>query len=287
MYRHTGKDGNSMGYWIVFGAIFLLCAVALWRLAKADETAQSGRRRTVVYLQMALAVAVLLLDLLFGVFFLVQSRSGQLKEADRKARQEYEEEQQRLEEEREQEEQRFLEEQNERAEEALGEGLQTEEKSGELEKQRAEIAAELEAAREEKDRLESELKENLENDVTTPEGAYKCLYDEVFAKAGYQYMTTYNAKGNFYGILYTGEGTFGDTPDRQIRITVVYNGQSQNEKCQVFVQYKELLDETGNAAQTGIMDFYAVDMQTKEVVRGDKHAWEESGSKAYLEATEK
>lgn len=276
-----------MGYWIVFGAVLLLCVAACWRLGKTDETAQSGRRATIVYLQMALAVALLLLDLLFGVFFLVKSRSGQLKEADRKARQEYEEEQQRLEEERQREEQRFLEEQNEREDETLGEGIQTEEQSTQLEKQREEIAAELETARQESERLESELKENLENDVTTPEGAYKCLYDEVFAKAGYHYMTTYNAKGNFYGVLYTGEGTFGDTPNRQIRITAVYNGYSKNEKCQVFVQYKELLDETGNAAQTGIMDFYAVDMQTKEVIRGDKHAWEESGSKAYLEATEK
>ncbi len=217
-----------MGYWIFFGVILLLCAAAILRLAKADETAQSGKRRTVVYLQMALAVAILLLDLLSGVIFLVQSRSGQLKEADRKARQEYEEE-----------------------------------------------------------RLESELKENLENDVTTPEGAYKCLYDEVFAKAGYQYMTTYNAKGNFYGILYTGEDTIRDIPDQQIRITAVYNGESKNQRCQVFVEYKELLDETGNAIQTGIMDFYAIDMQTKEIIRGDKHAWDELGSKDYLEATEK
>ncbi len=235
-----------MGYWIAFGTIALLCVAALWYLAKAEGAMQSGRRRTVIYLQMSLAVVILLLDLLSCVFFLVQSRSGQMKEADRKARQEYEKEQ------------RLLEEQNECEEETLGAGILTEEQST-----------------------------HLENDVTTPEGAYKYLYDEMFEKAGYQYMTTYNAKGNFYGILYTGEDTIGDIPDQQIRITAVYNGESKNERCQVFVQYKELLDETDNATQTGIMDFYAIDMQTKEVIRGDKHAWEELGSKDYLEATEK
>ncbi|MFT3985594.1 MAG: hypothetical protein QM697_16965 [Lachnospiraceae bacterium] len=274
-----------MVFWIIFVLLIILCGAVIVSLANKDVAEQSGRRRTVVYLQMALAIAVLLLNLLFGVFFLVKSRSGELKEADRKARQEYEKEQQRLK--KEQEEQRFSEEQSEKADVLSNAEYPVKDKTKQLEKKREEIAAELEAAQEEKERLEGELKKNLEDDVTTPEGAYKCLYDSVFEQEGYKYLTTYNAKGNFYGILYKGEGVFGDTPDRQISITAVYNGESQNGKCQVFVQYKELLDETGNVVQTGIMDFYAVNMQTKEVIRGDKHAWEELGSKEYVEATEK
>lgn len=238
-----------MGFWIVFIIIFISCVLALIRLSKADESAMSDKTKTVLYLKMALSIVVLLLDLLFAVFFLVQSRSERLKEADRKTIKEYKEKHQYPKEE--------------------------------------EIVAESEMVREDKERSESELKENSENDIRTPEGAYKYLFDEVFAKENYNYLTDYNAKGNFYGNLYTGEGLFSEMPVSHIRVTAVYNGESSNGKCQVFVQYKELLDETGNVTQTQIMDFYAIDMQTKEIVRGDKHAWEDSGSKEYIEVTEK
>lgn len=258
-------------YLVICGVVLIICVAVLVRLGKVDDSTWEGRHRTVAYVKLVLVVTILLLDLLFGVFGLVRSKSGDIRaqrQAAEQAMLDAQEEQERIERTQRLEAQKQIEAEQERVEQENA-------------------AAQLEKTNNEKKLLESELKSNLENDVTTPEGAYKVLYDTEFADMDYKYLTTYNAKGNFYGVLYNGVGTFDGKEGENIRVTAVYNGESANGRCQVYVVYKALLDDTGNEVQTAIIDFYAVEMKTKKVIRGDKHAWAELGSKEYVEATEK
>lgn len=294
-------------YLIICGVVLIICVAVLVRLGKIDDSTWEGQRRTAAYAKLVLVVTILLLDLLFGVFGLVRSKSGDIKaerQAAEQAMLDAQEEQERIERTQRLEAQKQIEAEQERTEKenaaaeadagdrtdsetAPTAGADTEVDPETLAKQREELASQLEKANSEKEQLESALKANLENDITTPEGAYKVLYDTEFADMDYKYLTTYNAKGNFYGVLYIGTGTFDGKEGENIRVTAVYNGESANGRCQVYVVYKALLDDTGNEVQTGIMDFYAVEMKTKKVIRGDKHAWAELGSKEYVEATEK
>lgn len=129
---------------------------------------------------------------------------------------------------------------------------------------------------------ETEIADAADN--TTPEGAYKTLYDTVFQKNGDDYECTYNAKGNFYAILGTGqedvEGKVMNT-----RRTVVYDRESKNKKCQLFVAYKEYSYEDGTTGNTAILNFYAVDMASGNVFIANKSSWSEVGSAEYREAT--
>lgn len=129
---------------------------------------------------------------------------------------------------------------------------------------------------------ETETAEPADN--TTPEGAYKTLYDTVFKENGDAYECTYNAKGNFYAILGTGQENV-DGKVMNTRRTVVYDRESKNGKCQLFVAYKEYAYEDGTAGNTAILNFYAVDMASGKVFIADKSAWSETGSAEYREAT--
>lgn len=122
-----------------------------------------------------------------------------------------------------------------------------------------------------------------EDGMLTPEGAYEKLYEEVFKPQGDEYTCTYNAKGNFYGILGEETETIDGNEITTMR-TVVYDRISKNNKCQLFVYYKEYYNETGNY-KTAILNFYAVDMSTGKIIEGNKMAWQEVASKEYQEAT--
>lgn len=122
-----------------------------------------------------------------------------------------------------------------------------------------------------------------EEGMLTPEGAYEKLYEEIFKPLGDEYTCTYNAKGNFYGVLGEESETIDGAEISTMR-TVVYDRRSKNNKCQLFVYYKDYYDETGNN-KTAILNFYAVDMSTGKIIEGNKTAWEEVASKEYQEAT--
>lgn len=123
-----------------------------------------------------------------------------------------------------------------------------------------------------------------ENGNLTPEGAYEKLYETTFEPNGDKYECTYNAKGNFYAILEEGKET-KDGNELNTKRTVVYDRISKNEKCLLFVAYKEYRYENGNEYTTAILNFYAVDIKTGEVFVGDKKAWSELPSAEYKEAT--
>lgn len=120
--------------------------------------------------------------------------------------------------------------------------------------------------------------------LLTPEGAYEKLYQTVFEPEGDRYECLYNAKGNFYAVLGEEEET-KEGERLQTRRTVVYDRISRNNKCQLFVYYKEYYGEDGSDRGTLILNFYAVDRSTGEVTAGEKTAWAETASERYQKAT--
>ncbi|MED9903718.1 MAG: hypothetical protein UFG06_05995 [Lachnospiraceae bacterium] len=117
------------------------------------------------------------------------------------------------------------------------------------------------------------------------EGAYKVLYDKLFADNGYAYDYDYNAKGNFYAFLCEGSGELESTPGTyDYTETIVYDRESKNGKCHLFVYYRTYYKD-GEEFTTDILDMYAVDKKTGDVYASGRHAWEDVGSKEYCDAT--
>ncbi|MDD2973452.1 MAG: tripartite tricarboxylate transporter TctB family protein [Lachnospiraceae bacterium] len=122
------------------------------------------------------------------------------------------------------------------------------------------------------------------SDPGTPEGAYFRLYNAVFKDDGDAYQPTYNAKGNFYAVLDVGsEEVDGET--QNYRRTVVYDRESKNGACLLFVAYKEYTCFDGSTGNTAILNFYGVDKKTGKVIAADKTAWADVGCKAYRDMT--
>ncbi len=129
--------------------------------------------------------------------------------------------------------------------------------------------------------------ENYEDSTFYIEGAYKALFEKLFAPEDYPYDTRYNAKGNFYAYLAEGNESL-ESVDGIFRTveTVVYDRVSKNEKCHLFVHYKDYYRGSDQSPYTtGIVNMYAVDMETGEVYIADRHAWADVGTEEYCEAT--
>lgn len=128
--------------------------------------------------------------------------------------------------------------------------------------------------------------------LTTPEGAFAKLYETIFAAkpedAGQGgYIPNYNAKGNFYVLLEQGEKEL-DGELMQTAHTVVYDRLSANGKCQLFVEYLDYMQGNGterSVYSTQILEFYAVNMMTGEVVAANKTAWDQVAVSEYREMT--
>lgn len=113
---------------------------------------------------------------------------------------------------------------------------------------------------------ETFVTETQEDDVLRKEKAAKLIYDKVLKEQGYTYMVMYNAKGNLY--LDLGSG-----------YTLVYDRTSKNSVCELFVLYKEEGDEQH------ILEMYAVEPETEQVIASGKRSWSDVGSEEYREAT--
>lgn len=151
-------------------------------------------------------------------------------------------------------------------------------------------AEKTETSEEYEARIAQELAEQFaaaERDLTRPEGSGKKLYETVFQEKGYEYQPNYNAKGNFYALLETGEEV-KDGKTFQTEHTIVYDRVSKNGKCQLFVEYQNFLESNGTystVTKTKILEFYAVDMTDGSVCSAGKKSWEEVGNAAYREMT--
>ena len=90
---------------------------------------------------------------------------------------------------------------------------------------------------------------------------------------------SYSAKGTPYVIFReTQSGT--DT----VQYRLVYDRVSENGACDLFVYYQDTTPSDGET-QTSILEFYAVNPQTLDVIPGEKHAWADVPSQAYRDAT--
>ena len=90
---------------------------------------------------------------------------------------------------------------------------------------------------------------------------------------------SYSAKGTPYVIFReTQSGT--DT----VQYRLVYDRVSENGACDLFVYYQDTMPSDGET-QTSILEFYAVNPQTLDVIPGEKHAWADVPSQAYRDAT--
>ncbi|MBP3477482.1 MAG: hypothetical protein J6K48_14390 [Lachnospiraceae bacterium] len=88
---------------------------------------------------------------------------------------------------------------------------------------------------------------------------------------------TYNAKGNFYAEVMGKEHS---------RVLLVYNGMSENGKCQLFVAEEEHYDIDGSQLDnTTLLEFYAVNLEEGQVYEAHKTTWGGAESEEYKKAT--
>ncbi|MBS6195637.1 MAG: hypothetical protein KH828_08665 [Clostridiales bacterium] len=119
----------------------------------------------------------------------------------------------------------------------------------------------------------------------TPEQAAQLIYDRMFASQNKLCSFQYNAKGNLY--LDLGEGS-RESEDAGIttKETLTYDRISKNGKCYLFVHYEYHYDSSGQSLDnTSILNFYAANLETGEVVSADKTSWSDSACDAYYQAT--
>ncbi|MCC8098549.1 MAG: hypothetical protein LIO78_00570 [Clostridiales bacterium] len=94
----------------------------------------------------------------------------------------------------------------------------------------------------------------------------------------------YSAKGSLYAVLWSEPWEEDETVTARGRL--VYDRESANAKCYLFVYYQDYLAADGSEAKsTSILEFYAVNKLSGEVIPGDKHSWSDVASEAYREAT--
>lgn len=121
--------------------------------------------------------------------------------------------------------------------------------------------------------------ESTENMQDPLEPYAQAVYDAVLQPQGFSYEVCYNAKGNFYLLLGEQEQA-GET----YTYTLVYNRTSQNGQCEIFVLYRNPVEDLStDAAQ--IVEFYAVRSEDMQVIAGDKTGWSVVANSAYQEAT--
>ena len=115
------------------------------------------------------------------------------------------------------------------------------------------------------------------------------IYDyieEVFKPEGASYEYNYNAKGNFYAVLFREEEeTVGVDEKMEMQKTVVYDRVSENGECHIFVYYETWYGEDGTEYATTIRNSYAVNMMTGEITPSGKTAWDKVGTEEYRTAT--
>lgn len=105
---------------------------------------------------------------------------------------------------------------------------------------------------------------------------YKQIYKLHFQSNGYSYREDYDAKGNSRIILFE---------DFEHIDYLVYDKDSTNGNCAIYVYYSSNKDENGSWSpmDAEIKDFFAYEYKTGKVVRGNKHDWSQAGSQEYVD----
>lgn len=104
----------------------------------------------------------------------------------------------------------------------------------------------------------------------------RMIYDAFLAEEGFSYEVCFNAKGNLYIDLGSKE-----EGSQLYHYRLVYDRPSKNGLCELFVLYRSIEDSSDEA----IVDMYAAEPDTGEVVRSGRKAWSDVGTKAYRDLT--
>ena len=117
---------------------------------------------------------------------------------------------------------------------------------------------------------------------------YEAIYNYAYKETDNAPQYQYSAKGELYAVLgmYAYTGSADDTTAVQAQKRLIYERDSANGSYDLVVCYEDHYDTAGNKLDdTSILEFYAVNKTTREVIAADKHAWADAGSKEYRDAT--
>ena len=124
-----------------------------------------------------------------------------------------------------------------------------------------------------------ELEEQEEtNEYSKEMEGYKAVYQKYFENKNKSFIEDYDAKGHSRVILFENLSTIE---------YLVYDRDSNNGNCGIYVYYKCEKKEDGSWSpmDAQILDFFAYEYSSKEVIRGEKHGWAEQGSSQYQKIT--
>lgn len=107
---------------------------------------------------------------------------------------------------------------------------------------------------------------------------YRTIYQQYFADEGCDFMISYSASGNSRVILNENE---------EIIEFLAYDRLSENEKCELYVLYrsKKNTDGSWHISEAEILDIFAYNVSTKDVVSSGKTSWSATGNEKYYEVT--
>ena len=107
---------------------------------------------------------------------------------------------------------------------------------------------------------------------------YRTIYQQYFADEGCDFMISYSASGNSRVILNENE---------EIIEILAYDRLSENEKCELYVLYrsKKNADGSWHISEAEILDIFAYNVSTKDVVSSGKTSWSATGNEKYYEVT--
>ena len=107
---------------------------------------------------------------------------------------------------------------------------------------------------------------------------YRTIYQQYFADEGCDFMISYSASGNSRAILHENE---------EIIEFLAYDRLSENEKCELYVLYrsKKNADGSWHISEAEILDIFAYNVSTKDVVSSGKTSWSATGNEKYYEVT--
>lgn len=107
---------------------------------------------------------------------------------------------------------------------------------------------------------------------------YQAIYDKHFQKQNNSFIEDYNAKGYLRIILHEDDSSVE---------YLVYDRESANGRCGLYVYYRSQKDGTGawSPSEASILDIYAYVHDTGDVIRSGKKQWADTGEKLYRSVT--
>lgn len=134
--------------------------------------------------------------------------------------------------------------------------------------------------------------DNVTEEVTETQGffqeeAAKRIYEEYLEAEEFAFDVKYNAKGNLYIELeYRPAGEPQDKSQTGFYgHKLIYDRSSKNGKCELFVLQRSHYTEDGMEESTVIIDMYAVETTTGQVVAANKQNWGDPGTEDYRKIT--